>query len=401
MRLLVVAFGLLAGAGLAEVGLRLAGIRFDASLYTADPVRGWALRPGSEGWSVSEGDAYVRINSDGLADRERATAKPPHTLRIAVLGDSMTEARQVALEHRFTSVMQRELATCVALGGRAIDVINFGVPGYGTAQELLTVRSHVWKYEPDIVVVVFYAGNDLFDNHQALDTAPYPRPYFVYRDDRLTPTGGGERSPWLHPWYLYARRLVADAMNHSRLLQLVNHSRHAFRQPPPTPPNPEDTASAPLAEGGAGDGRLPADWMRTFPYVPPSHPALREAWRITEGLLLELKKDVTARGAEFWIVAATMPMQVHPDLAARAQLARRLAVDALDYADRRLETFAAEIGVPFLALSRPLGAYAAAHNVFLHGFPNTPTGFGHYNSLGHRIAGQTVASWLCGSLRAR
>src|ERR1700738_1041230 len=82
---LLVAAGLLVACLLVEVGLRLATIRFDASLFTSDPDLGWVLRPNAEGWNVSDGKQYIRINSDGMRDKERSVPKPPHSFRIAVL----------------------------------------------------------------------------------------------------------------------------------------------------------------------------------------------------------------------------------------------------------------------------------------------------------------------------
>jgi hypothetical protein len=34
--------------------------------------------------------------------------------------------------------------------------------------------------------------------------------------------------------------------------------------------------------------------------------------------------------------------------------------------------------------------------VFLHGFPNTRPGFGHWNEAGHALAARLIAARLCG-----
>ena len=82
---------------LAEIGLRAIGYS-NPMLWTYDDTVGSRLYAGSEGWFRNEGEAYIKINSAGLRDREHAIAKPPNTVRIAVLGDSMTEALQVPLQ---------------------------------------------------------------------------------------------------------------------------------------------------------------------------------------------------------------------------------------------------------------------------------------------------------------
>src|SRR5438132_5599445 len=93
----LVLFGLLFGCLIAEIALRVAGYSYP-EFYQPDLSRGYALRPNMEGWYRKEGEAYVRINSDGLRDSEHSRAKPPNTIRIAVLGDSYPEAFPVAME---------------------------------------------------------------------------------------------------------------------------------------------------------------------------------------------------------------------------------------------------------------------------------------------------------------
>ena len=60
--------------------------------------------------------------------------KPPNTFRIAVIGDSFAEALQVDLDHTFWSVMERKLAEGWRGNGQRVEVLNFGVSGYGTAR---------------------------------------------------------------------------------------------------------------------------------------------------------------------------------------------------------------------------------------------------------------------------
>jgi hypothetical protein len=81
----------------AEALLRAAGVSF-AHFYRPDPLVGEVLIPGAEGWDRSENPTYVRINSLGMRDREHSVEKPPGVFRIAVLGDSYAEAKQVPLE---------------------------------------------------------------------------------------------------------------------------------------------------------------------------------------------------------------------------------------------------------------------------------------------------------------
>lgn len=176
--------GLFIGLLVCEIGPRVVGFSHPRVFSMPDRYRGVALRPNAEGWWREEGNAYVRINSSGLRDREHAKQKPANTFRIAVLGDSFAEARQVPIEDTFWAILEKKLQGCPGVAGKQVEVLNFGVSGYGTAQELITLRREVWDYSPDLVLLAVTLGNDIRDNSRTL-SQDGPRPFFVYRGDKL------------------------------------------------------------------------------------------------------------------------------------------------------------------------------------------------------------------------
>src|SRR6202035_4002118 len=115
---------------LLEIGLRAAGIKFEASLYEPDAVLYAVLRPNAEGWTAKEGENYVRINSLGMRDRERRVEASSGTIRVAFLGDSMVAAQQVPLEKTMTQILERRLSRAVGDAGPRVEVLNFAVGGY-------------------------------------------------------------------------------------------------------------------------------------------------------------------------------------------------------------------------------------------------------------------------------
>lgn len=102
----------------------------------------------------------AQTNSRGFVDDEIPFKNPSDSPRILVLGDSFTSALQVYRQERFTDVMESNLKSM----GHSVDVINTGVDEYGTYQEIAYYLIEGFKYEPDIVVLAFYVGNDFFDN---------------------------------------------------------------------------------------------------------------------------------------------------------------------------------------------------------------------------------------------
>ena len=379
--LLLIVGGVVGGIVIVEIGLRLAGISHPVFL-TTDERRGVAHRPGASGWQRNEGEAYVRINSDGLRDREHSKAKPENTLRIAVLGDSYTEGKQVPLEKTFVAVMERELNGCQALAGRKVEAINFGVAGYGTAQELITLRHHVWDYSPDLVVLAFLTGNDIEDNSRVLAQNPNV-PYFIYDNGELVLDESFRDSPSFRTKKsLSGNQLFMWLIDHSRIMQVINNARKIVKKR-------RAAANKDLNTQGQELG------LDSTVYKQPTLPAWQEAWRVTEGLIVLMRDEVREKGADFLVVTLSGGIQVHPEPSVRQEFMEKLGISDLFYPERRIKTLGEREGFTVLNLAQPLQAYAEEEQVFLHGFENTSLGGGHWNKEGHRLAGQMIAQKLC------
>lgn len=368
--------GTLAGVLLCEAGLRLVGVSYP-SFWRSDEYRGFSLRPGAQGWQRKEGAAYIRINSAGLRDREHSQIKPPKTLRIAVLGDSFAVALEVPAEDTFWSVLESELPKCPALAGMNAELINFGVGGYGTAQELLTLRQQVWDYSPDIVMLAVLTGNDIPNNSRELqhDTL---RPYFVYKDGVLVLD-----DTFRHSVEFDLRRAIEAwwarlSVDQSRVMQVLAEAQRVMRTRNEQARARQDEAKREM-----------------MIYREPSDPVWKEAWRVTEGLILMMRDEVKEKGAGFIVVTLSNSIQVHPDPAVRQAFMDRLGVPHLFYPDRRIKALGEREGFPVFNLVPAFQAYTDQHHVFFHGFKNTTLGFGHWNTEGHHLAGKLIARNLC------
>jgi lysophospholipase L1-like esterase len=95
-------------------------------------------------------------NSAGLHDHEYPVSKPPNTVRIVALGDSVTYGYRVKLDESLTKRLEQKLND---QGKRKVEVLNFGVPGYNTTQELAYLRDTALDYNPDLVLLI-YVLND-------------------------------------------------------------------------------------------------------------------------------------------------------------------------------------------------------------------------------------------------
>ena len=96
---------------------------------------------------------YV-INSLGFRDEEFPVKKPSGVFRILALGDSMTFGPAINLEQTYPKVLERLLNEGVA-GDLRFQVINGGVGGYNTYQELVMWRDKGVTLDPDLIIAGF------------------------------------------------------------------------------------------------------------------------------------------------------------------------------------------------------------------------------------------------------
>ena len=109
--------------------------------------------------NITERFEHVMIttNSFGLRSPEILVKKPTDTYRVAVLGDSYAFGWGVEQDRPFSRVMEAELNR--NQNGRRFEVLNFGVPGYATFQEVAQFLEKGAQFAPD-AVVVYVISND-------------------------------------------------------------------------------------------------------------------------------------------------------------------------------------------------------------------------------------------------
>lgn len=406
--LALVLAGVVAAFLIAEAVVRIAGLA-QPDLYTWAPHRGWGLKPDASGWQRDEGAGFIRVNSAGFRGPQWTVAKPPGTFRIAVIGDSFTEAPQVNYNRTFCAIAQHELGECKAFQGRKVQVMDFGVDAYGTAQELATLRRHVWRYSPDFVVLAFFSGNDLRNNSVVLENDKC-RPFYVYEGDKLVLGGPFERSRWF-----YLSCMLRYESHHSEVLNLIGDAKSQISDdlraweksrakdahtpaPNAAPPHRSAGSHGPRPEkpaAGATTTIRHEAGIEDNIYRPPTTRVWKDAWRVTEGLIAMIARDVKAHHARFLAVTLANPPQDFPDPGARAFYMKRFGSTNLFYPGQRIKALGEREGFEVLNLAPPMQRYAQAHHVYLHGFKNTQMGIGHWNAKGQRLAGELIARKIC------
>ena len=135
-------------------------------------------------------------------------------------------------------------------------------------------------------------------------------------------------------------------------------------------------------------------------YSEPATPQWRDAWAITERLFGQLRDEVQGTGARLIVVVLSTDIQVDPDAEMRAEFMRTRGIKDIFYPDRRVAKMAANLGIQSILLAPRLQEIAQREEIYLHGFPNTRMGTGHWNETGHRLAAEVLARDLCSSVAA-
>lgn len=389
-KLLLVLFGLGFGLLITELSLRVIGYSYP-HFYAVDYDRGVALRPGVSGLYQREGTNYVSINSAGLRDREHTKAKPPDTIRIALLGDSYCEALQVPMEQTFWWLLQQKLEACNAFPGKHVEIINFGVSGYGTAQELITLEHQAREYSPDIVLLLVTTNNDITDNRRELKLAN-EFPYYIYRDGTLV-LDNSFRDASSFRWRVRTDGFTEAIRDHLRTIQLVYYAHTAAKIQLAEWRNRERATPAPTPSSAATPAQ-PSISVDNMIYLEPGDDTWREAWRITEDLIKKMRDEVGQMGARFLVVVGSNPIQVAPDPAVRQRFLQSIGATNLFYPNARLKTLAEHEQIDLLDLAPLMQQFAEQNKVYLHGFGND-MGNGHWNANGHKLAAELITQKMC------
>lgn len=99
------------------------------------------------------------LNSLGLKNAEVGT-KEPHQFRILYLGDSMVWTGETSSKKLYTEVIENNLNK-MNLINEKVEIINAGIPGYTTYQELEFLKVYGLDMQPDLVILGF-VFNDVY-----------------------------------------------------------------------------------------------------------------------------------------------------------------------------------------------------------------------------------------------
>ena len=116
--------------------------------FQYDPDLGFRVRPYANG-----------TNRFGFNDRDYPLQKEPNIFRILVVGDSFSWAG--GKDRNYTAMLEKHFEEYY--GRHQVDVINAGYPMTSTAEQLEMLKKDGLQYNPDLVFLGFFMGNDFME----------------------------------------------------------------------------------------------------------------------------------------------------------------------------------------------------------------------------------------------
>lgn len=114
-------------------------------------------------WSANAGAyRHIRTNNLGYNGYDVAPEKPKGTVRIAIMGDSVTAGLEVDTDNNFSSLLQSRLNAGNLCPTLQFEVMNFGVGASGTFLQYQTFKRKIAPLTPDYTLVVM--NDDYADN---------------------------------------------------------------------------------------------------------------------------------------------------------------------------------------------------------------------------------------------
>jgi GDSL-like Lipase/Acylhydrolase family len=160
------------------------------SLFFSDTVRGLVFDP-ELGWKYRAGwrDQTTVHNLAGLRSQQEYQPHPrPGTLRIAAFGDSFVYGNETRWTESWPALIEQADST--------LEVLNYGVGGYGVDQAYLRFLREGRSFAPSIVLICFTTDDlrrlvNVYRRFLSIDELPLLKPRFELTGDnqlRLLPS---------------------------------------------------------------------------------------------------------------------------------------------------------------------------------------------------------------------
>lgn len=321
-------------------------------------------------------------NAQGFRDRERTVGWTGTAPRVLALGDSFTWGAGVSYDEAFVTLLERQLQ---AVAPEA-EVINVGVPAWGPHEELHLLKTYGVRFQPDLVLLNFFIGNDI--QNKRGDDLHLPGLMLVAGQSYYVHSNGN----WLHDrigpdrWYLYHDLNYLFRVGGARV-------RQAF-----TWPGEQTSSLALLGETAPLVSReqyVRGIHERSDIYLADDTRFFAQHWARTQEVLLALRDFLGKRGIPLLIVL--IPDHIQLDRTLQREYLAGIGQAAEQYnfykPQRLLLAWCRERGIPTVDLLPAFEATGSSESLY---FRNDF----HLTASGHQLAARIIDPVLQAQLRA-
>lgn len=321
-------------------------------------------------------------NAQGFRDRERVVERISPAPRVLALGDSFTWGAGVSYDEAFVTLLERRLQANMA----AAEVINLGVPSWGPHEEFHLLKAYGIRFQPDLVMVNFFIGNDI--QNKRGDDVHLPKLLLVAGQSYYVHSNGN----WVHDrigpdrWYLYHDLNYLFRIGGARVRQALSGEEERA---------PGAASSGEFAPLVSREQYVRGIYERSDIYLANDTRFFAHHWARTQQTLLALRDFLSERNISLLLVVIPDHVQLDRVLQTEYLAGIGQAADQYDFykPQRLLLAWCREQGIltvdllpVFKAAGRPESLY------FRNDF--------HLTASGHRLAAQVIDPVLQAQLGA-
>ncbi|MEQ1655999.1 MAG: SGNH/GDSL hydrolase family protein [Nitrospira sp.] len=174
----------------------------DPSFLVYDQLLGWTV-----GINKQSSNGLYFSTAEGLRSQRAGVqlSQDPSPVRIALVGDSFTFGEEVRFEETWGYHLAKDL-------GPNVQVLNFGVSGYGIDQSYLRIQKDVLSWKPTVVILGFIQA-DLWRSMTLYSFINFENWEFTFSKPRYLMSNGALtliNSTPLAPSDIFSQRSISD-----------------------------------------------------------------------------------------------------------------------------------------------------------------------------------------------
>ena len=347
--------------------------------FEYDPDMGFRSRAYYPAGLYDVPDQDTVTNRFGFNMPDYPLTKAPGTFRILFVGDSFSWAGGV--KNNYIGLLQQ--AFDAQSGPRKIEIINTGYPGTHTGEQLIMLKKFGLQYDPDLVILGFFAGNDFFD-------ADPNRKRLVLNDSLYDIDRRHEHRWFGYPIVFQSRAYIFLQQKYETYLR----NRQAKK---------EAAEWASLTGQPAPTNNLPADLFYGIQRAKLAFFNKRTSEKQFGSNVEFIFRSITDMDELLKARHVPLLVAIYPDelQVSRPQfetLVQRFGLKADDYdldlAEKRLRGFLETKGIPYIDLLDRFRAEEQKQDLYL--LRNT-----HWNLNGNKLAEETIFDYLNNSPEGR